>query len=205
MTTDYSPNTSPDPEQQRREIAETREDMGRTMAEIEDRVSPSRIKERQSARMHSKWSRMRESVMGSSHDAKSRASDKAHEAQDRMHQGPERVEQMTRGNPMAAGLVALGVGALAGTLIPASRAEKQVASELRDEFEGPVREGLQGMGHDMQDQFKEQAKETVKEHAMDVASDTLESAKRTQQEAKSSAQEVGSQAKDAGQSVRRQS
>ena len=205
MTTDYSPNTSPDPEQQRREIAETREDMGRTMAEIEDRVSPSRIKERQSQRARTKWARMRESVMGSKEDAKSRASGKAHEAQDRMHQGPERVEQMTRGNPMAAGLIALGVGALAGTMIPASRPEKQMASELRDEFEGPVREGLQGMGHDVQDQLTEQAKETVKDHAMDVASDALDSAKRTQEQAKGSAKEVGSEAKDAGQSVRRQS
>ena len=205
MTTDYSPNTSPDPDQQRREIAATREDMGRTMAEIEDRVSPSRIKERQSARMRSKWTRMRESVMGTSEEAKSRTSAKAHEAQERMQEAPERVEAMTRGNPMAAGLIALGFGALAGSLLPASRPEQEMASELRDEFEAPVRQGLQRTGHEMQDQLKEQAKETVKEHAMEVMSDTKESAKRTQEEAKTSAQEVGSEAKDAGQSVRKQS
>ena len=46
----------------RHEIQATRSDMDRTLAELEDRVSPTRIKERQAAKVRSRWDDVRTSV-----------------------------------------------------------------------------------------------------------------------------------------------
>ena len=53
------------PEEIRQDIAETRDDMSVTVSQIEDRVSPTRIRQRQQAKVRNRWDRMRSSVMGS--------------------------------------------------------------------------------------------------------------------------------------------
>jgi gas vesicle protein len=203
MTTSHphptSPGTSQDPEVLRAEIARTRSDMDATLAEVEDRVSPTRIKERQAEKVRSRWQSARESVMGSAEHAKERVAgggtgslgDAAHSAQDAVQRAPERVQQAATGNPLAAGLIAFGVGALAGSLLPASRPEEQVASGLRDTFEEPVKQQLQTSAQEVQGELQEhaqQAVEEVKEVAQDAAQTTKDEAQRSAEQVQSSAQ-----------------
>lgn len=151
-----------DPQEVRRQISRTRQDMGRTMNEIEDRVHPQRIKERQVDKVRQRWQGAREAVMGSPGTGSSRR-DRTGEymsgAKETVQQTPERAMQATRGNPLAAGAVAFGAGALAGTLLPSSDAERRAAGRLRDEFEEPVREELQRSGQNIGDAVQQRAKE----------------------------------------------
>lgn len=174
-----------DPQEVRRQITQTRQDMGRTMAEIEDRVHPQRIKERQVDKVRQRWRGAREAVMGSPGGGPSRrdrAGDYASGAKDTVQQTPERAVQATRGNPLAAGAIAFGVGALAGTLLPPSDAERRAAGRLRDEFEEPVRDELQRSG--------QRIGEAVQQRAREAGDEVKQTAEQAAGKVKQDAQEV---------------
>jgi gas vesicle protein len=207
------------PEELRRDIARTRADMDQTLAQIEDRVSPSRIKDRQVDRFRGRWERTREKVMGSegpdvseragevgdemAHRADQvgeRASEAAQHAADRARETPERVEELTRGNPLAVGLVAFGLGALAGSLVPSSGPERQLATGLRNEFEEPVKSELQTAGQEVKDDLQEHAQQAVEE----TKQTAQQAADRTTEEARGRAEEVRSEAEQAAENVQEQ-
>lgn len=186
--------TEPHPDDIRREIARTRAQMDRTLAMIEDRVSPTRIKERQLSRVRGRWERARTAVMGSPDDGaplgeraeglRERAGEGFEHATEAAREAPDRIQEATRGNPLAAGVIAFGLGALAGGAVPATRQEQRLASDLRENLEEPVREELQQVGATMQERLREpaeQALEDTKETARSVAQRTGEEARdRTQ-------------------------
>jgi hypothetical protein len=197
-----------DPEQLRREIAATRTDMDRTLAELEDRVSPTRIKERQTEKVRSRWADVKTSVMGATDDAQDRgaaladqAQGSLQDAQQAVKQTPQQLEDATRGNPLAAGLIAFGVGALAGSLLPASPPERKVASDLRDQFEEPVKEQLQQSGEEVKTELQDHAQAAVE----DTKQTAQQAAERVQHEAQASAEQAQDQAQDAADTVRAQS
>jgi ElaB/YqjD/DUF883 family membrane-anchored ribosome-binding protein len=207
------------PEELRRDIARTRADMDQTLAQIEDRVSPSRIKDRQVDRLRGRWQRTREAVMGSegpdmsqradrvgdqmsvrASEMTERASDAAQHAVDQARHAPERVEEMTRGNPLAAGIIAFGLGALAGSLAPSSTPERELARGLRDEFEEPLREELQRAGEDVKQDLQEHAQQAVEETKQTAQS----AAERTTDEARGRAEHVRGEAERAAEHVQEQ-
>jgi ElaB/YqjD/DUF883 family membrane-anchored ribosome-binding protein len=203
------------PEDLRRDIAQTRAEMDQTLAQIEDRVSPSRIKDRQVDRFRGRWDRTRTAVMGSDGpDAKERASrvgdragemsdrasDSAQQAAEQARQAPDRVEEMTRGNPLAAGIVAFGLGALAGSLAPSSAPERQLASGLRDQFEEPVKGELQTAGEGMKEDLQEHAQQAVEETKRTAQG----AADRTTEEARGRAENVRGEAERAADNVQAQ-
>ena len=196
-----------DPELLRREIAATRSDMDRTLAELEDRVSPTRIKERQTAKVRSRWDGVKTSVMGSVDDLQERGEGMGnqmqstlHDAQEGMMHAPEQLESATRGNPLAAGLVAFGVGALAGSMMPVSGAERKVADELRDQFEEPLEQQLHRSGDEMRTELQEHAQEAMEETKQSVQ----EGAEHVRDDARTSGEQVQDQARDAAETVRSQ-
>lgn len=213
---------SENPEQIRRDIEQTRASMGRTVDELEYRAHPRHIADRQASRVRARITRARTAVMGSpdydpgggagSGDVRQQASesvDKAREqaseyaasARERAQQAPDRAKEAARGNPLAAGLVAFGVGAIAGSLLPSTDAEQRAANTLRDEFEEPVKEDLQSAGQQVQGRVQERAQQGMEE----VKQTAQDAAETTKQDARSSAQSVSEHAKDAGQDVRQQS
>ncbi|MEX2504330.1 MAG: DUF3618 domain-containing protein [Egicoccus sp.] len=203
MTTDYATQTSQDPEQLRREIARTRADMDRTLAQLEDRVSPTRIRERQTAKVRGRFNRAKSAVMGSSSDTGGMvdsAGNALSDAGDTIQETPHMVEDATRGNPLAAGVIAMGVGALLGSLVPTSKPEEQLAGQLRDNFEEPVKEQLQQAGQEMRGELQE--------HAQHAAEETKQSAQHAMKETKDQAQDstaqVQDKARDSAQNVRDQ-
>ena len=198
MSTSQTPSTNPsfdEAEQQRREIESTRSDMGHTLEQIEDRVSPERIKERQTQKMRSRWQQARQSVMGSSNDghgARERLSGATDNARETMQQAPDRLQDSTRGNPMAAGLIALGIGALAGSVLPVSNQERRAAGQLREELEEPMRSQLQDAGQQVTDTLKDDAQHAAEE----VKSSAQQAAQRTKDDAQGSAERMKDEAKE---------
>jgi ElaB/YqjD/DUF883 family membrane-anchored ribosome-binding protein len=191
-------------DQQRREIEDTRADMGRTLERIEDRVSPTRIKERQTNRLRARWDRTKDRVMGSDpHEdgLTDRMSDATDRASHAVQDAPERVENATRGNPIAAGLIAAGVGALIGSMIPPSKPERELGGRLRDEFEEPVRSELQHAGEEMREEMQEEAQHSVEE----VKATAQASVERTRDEAEDSAHRIKDESKETAQDLRSES
>jgi ElaB/YqjD/DUF883 family membrane-anchored ribosome-binding protein len=185
-------------ERQRLEIDQTRADMGRTLERIEDRVSPTRIKDRQTDRIRSRWTRTKDRVMGSNPESagvRDRMGDASGRVSDSAQEAPERLEHATRGNPIAAGLIAAGVGALVGSMIPTSEPERKLGGKLRDELEEPVRSELQQAGEEVRDDLRQDA-----QHSADAIKATAQdSAERTRAEAEGSARRVKDETREVGQ------
>lgn len=198
------------PEQIRRDIEETRADMDQTLDQIEYKVSPTHIRERQTAKVRSRFSEMRstvrDNVMGSRDYGTSssgpsttdQARQKGQEAADTVRDAPDKALAQTRGNPLAAGLIAFGAGAMLGGLMPSTQAEQDAATTLKDKAEEPVKQELsdsaQRSKDDMQPAAQEAADQT-KERAQ-------EAAQRTKDDAQSRAQDVEEDASDASDRVR---
>jgi gas vesicle protein len=152
------------------DIEQTRERLGGTIEAIGDRVSPGRMVERRKNRLVRGWSSFRDRVMGGMDDATHTVQDEAHHAADAIGELPQTVRRQTQGSPMGAGMVAFGVGFVAASLIPASRAEKDAVDKLATTAE-PLREKagevVDEMRHQMADQLSE-VKDDVKEMASGI-------------------------------------
>jgi nucleotide-binding universal stress UspA family protein len=102
----------------------------------------------------------------------------------------------TRGNPLAAGLIAFGAGWLVSSLLPASEREQQAAAQLKDlaaEKGAPAVQQLGQAGQEAAQELRESAQQrvqSVKETAADAASTVAG-------EAQSQAADVTSHAQDA--------
>ena len=110
------------------------------------------------------------------------------------HGAASTVKRQARGNPLAAGLVALGAGWLLGSLLPASSKEHQVAEAVKDRrrrcctrpsrpssrWPRRAAEHLKEPAQDAVQTVKERAQdsvETVKQEGQAAAQDVSESAK----------------------------
>jgi gas vesicle protein len=181
------------PEEIRRDIEETRTNLGYTLEGIEDRVSPARIKDRRVAAVRSRMQRVRESVMGSADDMRTSVSQRGGGARDTLRSAPQETMDRARGNPLAAGLIAFGGGLLLASLIPASGREQEAAQALRDRYEEPVREELKQAGQ----QAREGLQPAAQEAAQEVRSTAQDAAQQTKEDARASAETVRSDAERA--------
>ena len=132
--------TTDDPEVIRRSIDSTRADLSRNVDALTEKVSPGRVVGRNVEKAKSKMSSVKESVMGSDNpyddgvvgSAGAKASSVASSVGDTAANAPSIARQKTQGNPLAAGLVAFGIGWLASSLVPASQKEQQAAGAVKD-------------------------------------------------------------------------
>ena len=201
-----------DPEAIRRDIDSTRAELSSTIDQIEDRVSPSRMASRSGQRMRSRWQRTREAVMGSAQEGRQRMSQTTEAGGQRLDQAEEAVERNVRGNPLAAGLIAFGAGALAASLLPSSRSEQRLAHSVREQAEPVVpklRGELQSTGREVGQQLSEEARQAAQETAesakwaaQSTADNAKEAAQATGEHAKEAAQSTGEQAKGAAQQTK---
>src|SRR6478735_8272676 len=121
------------------DIERTRADLGQDVDALADKVTPSKIVDRKTRRVRQGFTTLKEKVMGaaddagsSTHDAMSHVGDAAHHAGDAVKDAPHKVASTTRGNPIAVGLIAFGVGWLAASLVPPSKVERQAADQAKD-------------------------------------------------------------------------
>ena len=203
---------SDNPDQIRADIDRTRHELGRDVDALAEKVDPSKVVDRQTDKVRDKVRGFQESIMGSPddsddsstlQDAKDRAQDATARAGEMVQDAPTQVKQRTRGNPLAAGLIALGAGWLIGSMMPASKPEQEAAATLKDKAEPLVEEAkstAQEMGENLKPQAQEAAEslqetgrssvqhvqEEGKHHAANLKDDTQEAAKHVKDEAQNS-------------------
>jgi len=177
------------PDQIRSDIEATRRELGSDVDALADKVNPSKAMHRQTSKMKGALRSAKDRVMGVADDARENVSGAMHDAADTMGDMPHRVSEQARGNPLAVGLIAFGVGWLASSLVPSSGAEKKAASA--------VKEAAQPLMHEAADAAKQVA-DDLKEPARDAASAIRETASEgadhVRSEAQSGAEDLKSEA-----------
>jgi hypothetical protein len=217
--------TTSDPDVIRRQIEDTRRELSYDVDALNEKVNPARVVDRRVSAAKGRMSNLKEKVMGSAHDTTSQAhgmasnaagsvqgaassaadsvSSAASTAVGAVQQAPDTVIRQAQGNPLAAGLIAFGVGWLVSSLLPASEKEKQLAQqaesavkEHKDTLLEPAKQAAQEIG----DQLKpaaQQAVDSVKTTAQDAATTVTE-------EGKSAAADVQGQAQQSKDTVQSQ-
>jgi len=141
------------PDEIRSNIEETRRDLGANVDALADKVSPSKIAERQADRVKDALRSARERVMGSVSDTRESVSGSVSDATDK-------AQSAIKGNPLAVGLIAVGIGWLAASLIPASDAEKRLASNVKDAAQ-PLVDDLANTAKEVANDLKEPAQDAL--------------------------------------------
>jgi hypothetical protein len=217
--------TSSDPDVIRRQIEDTRRELSYDVDALNEKVNPARVVDRRVTAAKGRVTSLKDKVMGSAQDttssahgmasnaagsvqgAASSAADSVQNAASTavgaVQQAPDAVVRQTQGNPLAAGLIAFGVGWLVSSLLPASEKEKQLAQqaetavkEHKDTLLEPAKQAAQEIG----DQLKpaaQQAVESVKSTAQDAATTVSE-------EGKAAADDVNVQAQQSKETVQTQ-
>lgn len=189
----------------KREAEMQRERMGTTLESIGDRMSPERMVERRKAAVGQGFKRLRESVMGSSdyeepmtermrsqaQGVAQSAAGTAQSAAQRVQHAPEAIANTARGNPLAAGLVAFGVGALLATVFPETRTEQRLVESAAPQIQHAT-DQLKDAGRELAQDAKQHGQEAMQE-VKSTASDATSS---VADEAKGAAQHVSNQARN---------
>src|SRR5437762_686194 len=132
--------TSSDPDVIRRQIEDTRRELSYDVDALNEKVNPARVVDRRVSAAKGRFTNLKEKVMGSAQDTASSAQgiasntassaqgiasnavssveDAASTAAGAVQQAPEAIVRQAQGNPLAAGLIAFGVGWLVSSLLP---------------------------------------------------------------------------------------
>lgn len=212
--------TTDDPAAIRRDIDRTRGDMEGTIEAINDRVNPRRIRERRTNQLRQRWSSIRDSVMGSdarntssfgdrtpdvgarAGEARETMSARADQARQAVSDAPQNVQRQTRGNPLTAGMIAFGIGALVGSALPDSDAERRAARAAAEHVDvDGAKQRLTDHAREVQEGVQDKAREaaedlkgSTREAAQDVKDHAQQEGKRVEEDAQQSGQEVRRQA-----------
>lgn len=203
--------TSSDPDVIRQQIEATRANLSYDVDALNEKVNPARVVDRRVARTKGAVDNLRTRVMGSAQsggtsvsDAASSATDSvrdaAHGAADAVGQTPDAVVSRTQGNPMAAGLIAFGVGWLVSSLLPTTEKEKELAGQaetLVKDHSQPLLDTAKQAAQEAGEALRpaaEQAVESVKETAQEAVATVKE-------EGQSAAGDVQGQAQQSRQNV----
>ena len=178
------------PDEIRADIERTRAELGQDVDALADKVTPSKIAERQTRKVRRALTSVKDRVMGVASDVGDTAHDAADHVGDAVADAPHKVASTTRGNPIAVGLIAFGVGWLAASLVPPSKVERQAADQAKDAA-APLVDEVKDVAMESADHLREPAKEaaeavterakegveTVKEEGQDAASQVQTDAK----------------------------
>ncbi len=125
-----------EPEQLRREIENTQRGLSADVDALTEKVTPRRIVQRRMGHARRAVTNLRDRVMGTASNGAQAVGDtvssSASSAAQAVGSLPETVRRGTEGNPLAAGLIAFGLGWLTASLLPASKQERELAGEARD-------------------------------------------------------------------------
>src|SRR3954462_4792311 len=199
--------TTSDPEVIRRQIEDTRRELSYDVDALNEKVNPARVVDRRVSAAKGRMTNLKERVMGSAYDTTASAQgmasnaagsvqgaassaagtvqDAASSAVGAVQQAPDAVVRQTQGNPLAAGLIAFGVGWLVSSRLPASEKEKQLAQQA----ESAVRE------------HKDALLEPAKQAAQEIGDQLKPAAQDAVESVKSTAQDAAATVKDEGQSA----
>jgi gas vesicle protein len=214
--------TSSDPEVIRRQIEETRSNLSYDVDALNEKVNPTRVVDRRVGKAKSSVTGLRDRVFGAAQETGQHAGgvasnaagtvqgaassaagsvqDAASTAADAVQQAPAALKSQAQGNPLAAGLIAFGVGWLVSSLLPTSEKEKQLASQAETavkEHSQPLVDQAKNVAQEIGDNLKPAAQEAVES----VKATAQEGVETVKSEGQSAAQDVQGQAKDAKETV----
>ena len=219
-----TPPTSDDPEVLRRQIADTRSNLSRDVDALGDAVSPGNVAKRQADKVTDSVKdagrSIKEKIMGSddpydnypstpgagqraqgaAQDAGNAVSDAAGSARDAVADAPAMARRKTQGNPLAAGLIALGAGWLLGSLLPSTERERELAVSAKEQAQEkgqPVVEEAKAAAQQVVDNVRPQAEEA----AEDLKVSAQEGADNVKGEASTQTEDVKDSAQDSAKSV----
>ncbi|TDQ01899.1 MULTISPECIES: DUF3618 domain-containing protein [unclassified Leifsonia] len=185
---------SDDPDAIRADIEATRRNLSGDVDALADKVTPSKIAQRQTRKVKGAFHSISERIMGSADDVRSGVGGAVSDAGSSVADAGRTVVDKAQGNPLAVGLIAFGIGALIASLIPPSTKEQELASAAKDAAQPLLHEAAE-VGKQVADDLKEPAQRavqsvtetaqegvsTVKEEATDRASDVADDAKQSGQ------------------------
>ncbi|KAB1909267.1 DUF3618 domain-containing protein [Micromonospora sp. AMSO1212t] len=216
---------SNDPDRIRHDIETTRTDLSNDVDALAYKASPRRLAGTQVYRARSGLSRLLDRVMGTArhaghstrhqsaamgqrmsgmaqhgvemtsgraHQAAGAMSSVGHRGQALGHASRERAES----NPLAAGLVAFGVGLLAASLAPSTRKEHDLAERAKHqvmEHSDQIKQRAGGMAHQVQDNLREptqHATEAVRSAAAEGAATVRDTGRDEAQRVRDDAREA---------------
>lgn len=196
------------PEELKRNIEQTRRNVGRDVDALTEKVSPGRVVGRRVDRARGGVHRLKEHVMGSAESvgdsagsAVSTMQDAGSKVGDAVGSAPDVARARTRGTPLAAGLIAFAAGWVAAAALPASTRERELAQETKDkamEAAGPVKEQAAQVAQEVKENLQEPAQEAVE----NVKQSASQAATEVADEGRSAAQQVADGAKDSADNVR---
>jgi gas vesicle protein len=209
MSTYDSPmsESSNDPEVIREEIERTRRNLSRDVNALGESVTPSHVAKQQVDKVKGKATGLKDKIMGSASDAGSstadRASGLASDVGDKTQDAAAAVKDRALGNPLAAGLIALGAGWLLGSLLPASQKERELSETVKEKA-APVVEAAQSTVKDVASEAGEHLKGPASEAVAAVKDQAQTSAGNVKQEAQQATSDVRDSATDSASAVREQ-
>jgi hypothetical protein len=183
----------------RADIERVREDLGETLDQLTDRASPRAIVQRRTARFGARVRSVRTAVMGAPEAAASMGAQGAHGIADQTgaaaskvaeqaRRAPELLERETRGNPLAAGVIAFGAGLLVSTLLPPTEPERRAGSALEEKL-APMKDRALEVGQEIKSEVQDAARQGA-EHVKETASDAVQ---QTRQDAEAAGEQVRGQ------------
>lgn len=186
------------PDQIEDQITRTRTQLSSDVDRLSEKVSPSKVVGRRVESIRTGVSSMRDRVMGSGDGGDGRVagaasllSDKASDLSDAASSAPAAIRTQAQGNPLAAGLIAFGVGWLLSSLAPATPVEKELsakAEERAKELADPLKESAQQVAASLKEPLQDAADE-VKSTATQAAQDTADHAKAAADDVKAPLQQ----------------
>jgi ElaB/YqjD/DUF883 family membrane-anchored ribosome-binding protein len=188
MSSDISTN---DPDAIRADIERTRAGLSQDVNALGEAVSPGNVARHQVNKVSGAAGGLKDRVMGSAQHATSSAGDTASDLGDRASHATRAARRRTRGNPLAAGVIALGAGWLLGSILPATDTERGAAAALKEKAQ-PVLEEVQSVAQESAERLKEPAHDSataLKEAAQDAIETVRDEGQSAAQDVKDSAAE----------------
>jgi hypothetical protein len=196
-----------DPEALRAEIARTRAELSDNVDALTETANPKNIANRQVDKVKGAARGVREHLMGAPDDpydsgvlgekadavkgSVGAAQDRASGALDTVSDAPRQVRRKARGNPLAAGLIAFGIGYLISSAIPSTEKEQEAASRLQEKT-GPLQDKVREAAGEVADRLKEPAQEaaaSVKSAATDAVANVKDQGASAQEDVRSQVQD----------------
>ncbi len=189
--------TTSDPDAIRADIERTRAELSHNVDELTDTANPKNVANRQVDKMKDAVVGVKDKIMGSE-DPTDRGGirDGAADIGNAVSDAPRQVKIKTRGNPLAAGLVAFGVGLLISSLIPPSEKEQQVVSDLEPSIE-PLKSEATAAAKEVAENLREPAESAVES----IKTRAGESAQHVKEESGSAKDQIQGQATTARDTV----
>ncbi len=202
-----------DPEVLRAEIERTRAELSNNVDTLTDTANPKNIAHRQADKVKSAARGVREHLMGAPDDPydagtlgdrRDAVQDKVGAVQDRaagaldtVADAPAQAKRKTRGNPLAAGLIAFGVGYLISSAIPSSEREQEAASRLQEKA-APLKEKVSEAAGEVAERLREPAQAA----AASVKDAATEAVSNVKDEGVSAKDDVQGQVRDSADTVK---